>query len=265
MPLSPSKVSQFRQYILCFSSVIVLIQAEECGLWEEYTCPKGLLMVNWLKFITRVSQPLFTKAPNAHCTSVRLQMGCQASCAVFLSAELILIRELPGSKFDQLDWDFPCPIIVSQLYLHLHLYQPFLAGQCFLDQSNVRIWSPHLHEKGPVRDQGCKLLYVSQLHFCLSGARFQFPLKSVFPGLWNQDFLHRLPLLSHFRTVLLQEWAESRVFPQLSYITVEMFSVNKIFPHHHTSNWSLLLALNWWWWSIGDSSNHLVIVELGRS
>ena len=126
---------------------------------------KGSWWPTELKFKSRAQEP-FLKKGFLYKLSSSPKFPLHTSlptCPVFLPSEPTLIKEFLESYFIQQEWDFPHPIwAISPLAIFTNqsewLHFDHLK-ECFLDQT-VKIWSPHLHEDGPIRDQRQGLLSI---------------------------------------------------------------------------------------------------------
>lgn len=74
----------------------------QCVDPKEYTCEKGLLVVNWAQVHSQnLAAVVYRGLLHTLLIREKPQSGCQASCSGFLPPEPTLIKEFPESCFDR--------------------------------------------------------------------------------------------------------------------------------------------------------------------
>lgn len=162
--------------------------------------------------------------------------------------------------------DFPGPVSYPAISFSIFKEQPEQlhsnqTGQCFLSIQTVRIWRPHLHEDGPIKDQGRDFSVYKSAPLCLLGVHFSIPPRLVFPQLELKHGRHLADQdgaeLPRWRGAWMESHLPSSAIPQLSCNLVELLHchVSSSLSYLHwikspscTLNWGFLLALNWHQW-----------------
>lgn len=131
---------------------------------KDYTCLKGLLVVNWIQIHNRSLAAIVPRGLSHILISEKIcRLSCQASVTEFLLSELNLIKEALESYFDQ--WADTCPI--QSNYILICFFTEQSEWLC-TDQSrysvltyqDISIWANQtvqilicdLHKKGPIRN-----------------------------------------------------------------------------------------------------------------
>lgn len=163
----------------------------------------------------------------------------------------LALRKFLESYFNQQDRSFPHPIRTSHLYLcppHQHLHKATLLWPIRtvpFGPIKLRIYSIHLHENRPMRDQGQRLVSTRV-------GTFPFHRRLLFCWRWNtKDILSlqsrclELLIAVPIHTVPSHHWAET--LPSCA--TAQRYHNRAVctelsFLPHCTPNWGFLLVLH---------------------
>lgn len=155
-----------------------------CWPWEEYTCKKGLLVVNWTQIHNKNVAAIVCRGPSYILYfREKPQSGLPASCTALLQSESALRRDQTSTNRTEtfsIQLELRNYILISSSLTIQIGSIPISQDSVIWIYQTVRIWSLNLHINGPISDVWWAL-YISQLHLYLNEAHFQFPLKTVFP------------------------------------------------------------------------------------
>lgn len=98
-----------------------------CWSWEEYTCQKGALMVNWIQIHNQSLATIVCRTPSfMHAEFQEKATDRAAQLPVLCSWHLsqLLYKRAPRIKIQPIEslYPHPHPLKAVQLYPHLYLY-----------------------------------------------------------------------------------------------------------------------------------------------
>lgn len=186
-------------------------------------------MVNWALIHNQSLAAIVSRGLSPPCISVKsYRLWCQASCTALLPSELNLIKEFLDLYFSPWAESIsvqlkPGSSILICIFTHQaeYLYNdhsghivPTSQDSVMWTNQTVKIWIPHLHRNGSIRDKGEHFLYINRPPLCLGGVYFWFPLKAAF-------------------------------------LSLQTIHQHNLF-FYHLPYWGLLLALDWCQWTFVD-------------